>query len=141
MATKMEPEQLIIVGIPLFITLGSMIFGYMKDSTPFIILGWGSAFLTVLLTYLEIKFSKYSFGHRYKILSKKGDAFLPVIAFLNTAKVGDELFAIATVPASEEYEKLLVKKVLELCGASNNNSIIFTRIITNIKNPIMKTLI
>ena len=141
MATKIEPEQIIVVGIPLTISLVTMILGYKgEDSPPLIILGWGSAFLTVLFAYLEMKFSNYSFGHRYKILQKKGDIFSQVIKFLNTAKAGDELFAIATVPASEEYEKILVKKVLELCGASNNNNTVFTRIITNTKNQKLKQL-
>ena len=145
MLNKIEANQILVVGVPLVISIVAMILGYSGDDKEWegkislIILGWGSAFLTVLFAYLEFQFSGHSLSHKYKILQRKGDAFSQVINFLNSAKPGDELFSVATVPASDDYEALLVKKVLELCSSTSNNTV-FTRIITNTKIQALQDL-
>lgn len=138
---------LITVGIPALISLVCLLGGYGGDpnSVPLLILGWGAFFLTIGVGYLEWYVhqlrSVFRTDTSYEIAQRKTTPVLhQVEGIVLSAQEGEEIFATATFPLSQDYEQKLVAKVLALASAAKNGAqTVFTRVISNSNDAAMQT--
>lgn len=130
-------SRIIAIGAPLLLSAIALVKGYNPDphQIPWVVLGWGSLFLGIMIAYHEWSFEKFvrivSRRHSYEVMQLK---YIPVLtqieSLVQSAEAGDEIFSTATFPLSEDYERKLIHKVVELANAGQGETV-FTRIISN----------
>ena len=124
-------DRVISIGVPFVLSIICLIYGYSAKNIPLQILGWGSAFLTIMFAYLEYKLPPKHSVKGYNILQEAGDPFEQIIGLLKNVKQGDEIYSVATVPSYPDYEKAYVEAVCRACEGVSQNKILCLRIITN----------
>ena len=124
-------DRVISIGVPLILSLFCLILGYSIKNIPFQVLGWGSAFLTIVFTYLEYKLPQKHPVKGYKILQEAGDPIEEIIGLLKNVKQEDEIYSVATVPSYPDYETAYIEAVCRACAGVSQNGIFCLRIIAN----------
>ena len=128
---QLPVDRLISIGVPFILSIICLIFGYYKQNIPLQILGWGSAFLTIVFTYLEYKLPQKHPVKGYNILQEAGDPIEEIIGLLKNVKQGDEIYSVATVPSYPDYETAYIEAVCRACAGVSRDGILCLRIISN----------
>lgn len=135
-------DRLLCILVPLISSIICLFLGYRENQNiPLQILGWGSAYLTIVFSYLEYKFSRQGLGKTYEVLQESGDPIQKIIGLLNDVKSGDEIYSVATVPSYPDYENAYIEAVERACTGASQSGFLCLRIISNQKKrPEMKTM-